>query len=156
MEKVDIEKISLLHQKMLSQAEEAWKRAYCPYSHFAVGAALATDDEKIFLGANVENAAYGSTICAERAALCSANANGYRNFTNLVLIAGYLGDYSTIEPVMPCGACRQMLAEFASLYGRDLVIISATLGKDKIVSTTIKELLPYAFGPADMGFRCKA
>lgn len=152
MEQVDLDHISIVDQKLLVEAEDALKNAYCPYSHFAVGVALATFDEQIFVGANVENASYGGTICAERAALCGANAQGQRNFAHLAIVAGHLGGFSTPEPVMPCGLCRQMLWEFSSLNKQDLRIISATLGRSKVVSVMLSELLPYGFGPEQAGF----
>lgn len=112
--------------------------AYCPYSHFPVGAALECDDGTVFTGCNVENAAYGSSICAERTALVKAVSAGKRRFTRLA-IAG------TGAVCWPCGACRQMLYEFQP----DLMILAA--GRDHRVETaTLRDLLPHGFGPDNL------
>ncbi|MGI9018258.1 MAG: cytidine deaminase [Euzebya sp.] len=122
---------------LLAQATTARQRAYAPYSGFLVGAALQTTSGEVFLGCNVENAAYPATICAERTALVSAVASGYREFTALAVIGSGPG------PTTPCGICRQMLFEFAP----DLVVIAA--GADGATSTHTlgRGLLPDGFGP---------
>ena len=110
------------------------ENAYVPYSHFAVGAALECRDGTVFTGCNIENAALGSTICAERTAACKAVSEGHRDF---VRIAVY-GDGE--HYCYPCGACRQFLAEFAP----DMEVLSA-MGGGRYVSNRLSELMPYTF-----------
>ncbi|MCL4458426.1 MAG: cytidine deaminase [Chloroflexi bacterium] len=142
-------------KRLLDAAEKATENAYNPYSHFSVGAALLTQDDQIIAAANVENTGMAS-ICAERAAICRANAMGHRMFKAVAIIArgskfGSPVDLATQEVTSPCGSCRQMLYEFAQVSGRDLETILSTTKKDKIVLTSINELLPLAFGPKDLG-----
>jgi cytidine deaminase len=92
---------------LFSAALNARKNAYAPYSHFAVGAALETKTGRVFTGCNVENLSFGLTICAERSALFAAVAAGEKEFSRIVIVA------DSREPVSPCGACRQVLAEFS-------------------------------------------
>jgi cytidine deaminase len=120
-------------------AREARERAYAPYSGFQVGAALLTDDGRTFTGANVENASYGLSMCAERTAVFHAVAEGARGLRAVAVSA--TGD----EPTWPCGACRQVLHEF----GPDMVVISEGLG-GRTEERKLTELLPLAFGPADL------
>lgn len=124
---------------LIRTAREARKRAYAPYSKFKVGAALRTRDGKIFGGCNVENASYGLCNCAERTALFSAIAAGYKrgDFTHLAVVAG------TQDPCAPCGACRQVMVE---LGGPDLVVLQSNL-KGATTTATMAQLLPGAFGP---------
>ena len=112
-------------------------KAYMPYSHFPVGAALEGADGRVFTGCNVENAAYGSCICAERTALVKAVSEGCRSFTRIAIV-GNSADYC-----WPCGSCRQMLYEFAP----DLEVLVAN--KDhEFVKYTLRQLLPHGFGPS--------
>ena len=111
-------------------------RAYCPYSHFAVGAALECADGTVFTGCNVENAAYSPGICAERTAVAKAVSEGHTDFTRIV-IAGRSADFC-----VPCGVCRQVLREFAP----DLEIICLN-GKGEEQVFTLPQLLPHSFGP---------
>ena len=116
-------------------AREASAFAYCPYSNFRVGAAVLTGDREIIGGCNVENASYGLTICAERNAIFRAVAKGHREIRALVLYT------PTAKPVTPCGACRQVLAEF----GGDATVVCICDGGESI-ATSLKELLAMPFG----------
>jgi cytidine deaminase len=118
---------------LVSAARAAQQRAYAPYSRFHVGAALEADDGRVFVGCNVENASYGLTICAERAAICAAVAAGARRFRRAVVVS------DSDPPAAPCGACRQVLAEFGSDFRFDAV------GPKGAASWTIAALLPAAF-----------
>lgn len=150
MQHTSYSKLSPSQQKLVNAAEEVMKNSYNPYSHFFVGAALLAKGGTIISGTNVENAAYGSSICAERSALLRANAMGFRQFDAVsVIVRGETVDVQ--EPSAPCGSCRQMLNEVAQLAGKDLVVILSNTKKDKIILSTIHELLPLAFGPADLG-----
>ena len=115
-------------------AREASAFAYCPYSNFRVGAAVLTSDGEIIGGCNVENASYGLSICAERNAIFQAVATGHREIRALVLYT------PTAKPATPCGACRQVLAEF----GCDVTVICICDGAESIV-TNLKELLAMPF-----------
>jgi cytidine deaminase len=123
-----------LHE-LYERAEAAAANAYVPYSRFRVGAALAASDGRVIEGANVENASYGLTICAERVACTAAVAAGVRSFAAIAIhVDGADGQ--------PCGACRQVLAEFAP----DLTVVYRRAGE--LVARPLAELLPDAFVPA--------
>lgn len=124
---------------LLAQARAASERAYAPYSRFRVGAAVLADDGRVFSGANVENASYGLTSCAERNAIFAAVFAGART---IVAIAIHT---PTDAPTAPCGACRQVIFEF----GPAAHIVSCCSG-DAIHATSIGALLPDAFGPRDL------
>ena len=118
---------------LLAQAISTRSAAYAKYSQFAVGAALETRSGKVFTGCNVENLSYGLTICAERNAVFAAVAAGERDFTRIVIVA------DSHEPVTPCGACRQVLAEFAE----DLEVRSVNL-EGVEYRANLRTLLPRA------------
>jgi cytidine deaminase len=117
----------------VSAARAAQTRAYAPYSNFRVGAALESESGDVYVGCNVENASYGLTICAERAAVCAAVSAGAQRFRRAVVVS------DADPPAAPCGACRQVLAEF----GRDFRI--EAVGPRGTATWTMAELLPAAF-----------
>ena len=119
---------------LIDAARAAQQHAYAPYSHFRVGCALEADDGRVFVGCNVENASYGLTICAERAAVCAAVAAGAQRFRRAVVVS------DADPPAAPCGACRQVLSEFGPTLRVDGVSPAGS------VTWTIAELLPAAFG----------
>ncbi|MDQ6933483.1 MAG: cytidine deaminase [Candidatus Eremiobacteraeota bacterium] len=125
--------MSIETETLLEAARRAREKAYAPYSKFAVGAALRTADGSIFTGANVENSSLGLSLCAERLAACSAVAAGHRQF-QAIAVVGPTGALSA-----PCGACRQVLAEF-SIAMRVMYVMSSAA-----VQTTLYELLPDRF-----------
>ena len=154
MFRIHYDKLAASRKKLVDAAEKAMETAYNPYSNFFVGAALLSRDGKIITGSNVENAAYGSTICAERAAIVRANAMGIRTFDKLAIIARGQ-DFDTKEVTGPCGGCRQVLYESYQISEEHLEVIMSSTKKDQIMIATIDELLPLGFGPKDMGIDVK-
>lgn len=129
--------ISSIETALIEKAAAAMNRAHAPYSCFRVGAAVLTAEGQIVTGCNVENASYGLTVCAERNAVCAAVASGARTIRKIAIVTG-----STI-PDWPCGACRQVLAEFGS---DRMTIIAATMGPNrKVRRSTLGKLLPERF-----------
>ncbi len=123
---------------LVQSAREARRWAYAPYSHYAVGAAVLTDSGRIYDGVNVENAAYPNGICAERVAVHKAVSEGERIFPAIAVVTSNGGT--------PCGACRQVLAEFGS---ETVVLLADEKGK-LVQETSLSALLPGAFGPQDL------
>ncbi|MFN8530610.1 MAG: cytidine deaminase [Anaerolineae bacterium] len=121
--------------QLLDHALHGGERAYIPYSHYRVGAALMSADGTIYEGCNIENAAYPATICAERVALVKAVSEGVRQFTAIAVVTENGG--------APCGVCRQMLFEF----GPEMQVILADARKRIIFNGPLKDLLPLGFGP---------
>ena len=127
-----------LREKLIQDAMEARRWAYAPYSNYPVGAALLTASGRIYDGVNVENAAYPTTMCAERVAVYKAVSQGERAFLAIAVVTANGGS--------PCGACRQVLAEF----GLDTVVLIADAQGQLVHATTVTDLLPGAFGPSDL------
>jgi len=119
-------------EKLIAEAQAARQRAYAPYSHYLVGAALLSADGTVILGCNVENAAYPATICAERVALTAAIAQGHRTFVAIAV--------ATVNGATPCGICRQVMAEL----GPEMVVYLSD-AEGNYQSTTVMALLPGAF-----------
>src|SRR5512138_2523856 len=126
-------------QSLIDLANAARQRAYAPYSHYPVGAALRTRTGRVFTGVNVENASYPQTMCAERVAIFKAVSEGEKDFEVISVVTNNGGS--------PCGGCRQVMAEF----GLDTIVLLAN-GDGKLTKqTTVRELLPEAFTPEKLG-----
>jgi len=131
--------MSMTPKALMAEAVKARKRAYAPYSHFAVGAALLAKNGRVYPGCNIENASYGLTICAERNAVWKAVSEGVKEFTAVAVTA------RDGRGAPPCGSCRQVLHEFAPnawVYWRD--------ARGRILKRKLTELLPNAFNLADL------
>ncbi|WP_037463162.1 cytidine deaminase [Sphingobium herbicidovorans] len=133
-------------KRLIEAARAARKNAYAPYSRFAVGAAVRLTNGDVIVGANFENASYGLSLCAETVALAAANAQG--RIIDVVAIAVVGGDSA---PITPCGRCRQILAEAEQVAGRRIAVYCAASSGDSVVEHSIAELLPFSFGPNDLG-----
>lgn len=126
-------------ERLVAAARDAMRLSYSPYSHYPVGAALLLEDGRVVQGANIENAAYPVSLCAERAAVAVALAHGAATFLAVAVASG--GD----PPAPPCGACRQVLAEFNPTLP---VLVAGTSGPASLYR--LDELLPWSFGPAHL------
>ena len=132
-------------QELCHMALEARKKAYSPYSHFKVGAAILAKNGQVFTGCNIENAAYTPSNCAERTAVFKAVSEGVTQFAMLAVVGGK-GDAETLPIAAPCGVCRQVLNEFCELEMPVLLV----KGENDYMETTLGELLPMGFGPKDL------
>lgn len=121
--------------ELIDLAVEVSQQAYVPYSHFPVSTVLVTKDDQIYTGVNIENASFGLTNCGERTAIFKAVSEGARSFKELIVYG------QTEKPISPCGACRQVMAEF---FEPDLPVTLVSKDKSTVVMT-VKELLPYSF-----------
>ena len=135
----------MIDQKdLICKALKARENAYASYSAFTVGAALLARDGRVFLGANVENASFGATLCAERAAFGAAVSAGVRDFAAVAVVGGKGDSLTAFCP--PCGICRQVMAE---LCCEDFQIL--LFDGEKTRAFTLKEMLPYGFGAKELG-----
>ncbi|MDL4840843.1 cytidine deaminase [Aquibacillus rhizosphaerae] len=125
---------------LIEKAKEAREKAYTPYSKFQVGAALLMKSGKVYLGCNIENAAYPVSLCAERVAIFKAISEGETDFEQLAVVA------DTDRPVPPCGSCRQVMSEF---FSKSMDVHTSNL-HNKVKTMTVEELLPFSFEPSDL------
>lgn len=135
--------MSAERESLVTAAREAAQHAYAPYSRFPVGAALAFADGSVVTGANVENASYGLSLCAETVAVAKALSDGTRGGLVAVAVSG-----GGTLPVTPCGRCRQVLSELAQLGETDPLVWCA--GAGEVLELRLSQLLPHAFGPANL------
>jgi len=135
------------HDALIAAARGAMDTAYAPYSGFHVGAALLFDDGAIITGANVENASYGLSLCAETVACALATHAGRRGGLLAVAVLGGMGGHVG-DAISPCGRCRQVLNELAALGGTDPLVLC--VGEPEVVEMRLSVLLPNAFGPANL------
>ena len=141
--------------QLVAAARDASRNAHAPYSRFAVGAAVLLDDGTVITGANFENASYGLSLCAETVAIATASAAGrLRDIVAIGVIGGAMdaeGRATGTSLVSPCGRCRQVINEAAQMGGRDLPVHCGAAQGDAVRSYRLSDLLPDAFGPADLG-----
>lgn len=132
--------------ELVRLALEARQRAYTPYSHFKVGAALLTKEGKVYQGCNIENAAYTPSNCAERTAFFKAVSEGEYDFAAIAIVGG-AEDAKELELCAPCGVCRQVMMEFCD-YNKFEIILGKSPEEYKVMS--LEDLLPMGFGPANL------
>lgn len=130
------------NQNLIELAMKAREKAYAPYSHFAVGAALLTKEGQVYTGCNIENASYGATNCAERTAIFKAVSEGAKEFIKIAIVGGKAGEEIT-EYAYPCGVCRQVMAEFCDVKEMTVLIAKS---ENEYVEKKLDELLPLSFG----------
>ena len=131
-------------KELVLLAIEAMKNSYSPYSNYKVGAALLTKDNKVYKGCNIENVAFGPTVCAERVAFLKALSDGEREFSKIAVVGGKNGEVTGAFP--PCGVCRQVMHEFCS-DDFEILIVKENNSFDKVL---LKDLLPYSFKPENV------
>jgi cytidine deaminase len=146
------DRLTTQQQELIRVAMQAMETAYNPYSRFYVGCALRLSDGTIVSGSNVENAAYGSTICAERMTIGRANAMGRRDIVSMAVMGrgeNFLPNEAKITG--PCGSCRQMIYEASQIAGADIEMLLAVPQLTRTIVTSIEQLLPLPFGPVELG-----
>lgn len=126
-------------EELIRKANEAREQAYAPYSRYQVGAAVLTADGQVFTGCNIENAAYPSSLCAERVAIFKAVSEGHRQLRAIAVVTSNGGS--------PCGGCRQVMREFG---GKQLIVLIADGSGTLLEELTLDELLPRSFGPEEL------
>jgi cytidine deaminase len=143
-----------VRETLLAAARAAAAKAYAPYSGYHVGAALLLGDGTVVTGANVENASYGLTLCAETVAVAKLANDGRLADLVAVMIVGGRPDGDALtggDPVHPCGRCRQMLNEAAQQSRRDIIVLCASGDGTQMATYPLSTLLPHSFGPKDLG-----
>lgn len=149
--RVSFSELDHLDCELVERAQEACARAYAPYSLFAVGAAVRSKSGRVYSAANVENASFGLTICAEAAALSLANAAGDFSAEAIAVVGFAISDAaSDSQIVTPCGSCRQIIAEASRSSDSDVRVLCCNGELSSIDVSTITELLPSAFGLGEM------
>ncbi|OWK33447.1 cytidine deaminase [Sphingomonas dokdonensis] len=144
--------------RLIAQARTAARHAHAPYSGFGVGAAVLLIDGSVVHGANFENASYGLSLCAETVALATVNAQGrLADVVAIGVVGGMIRDGAIAgeDVVRPCGRCRQVINEAAQIGGRDVRVHCAGAEGEAVNSYLLSQLLPDAFGPADLGIGAK-
>ncbi len=142
----------ITYDELMEMAVEARLKAYTPYSKFKVGAALLTKDGKVYTGCNIENAAFTPTSCAERTAFFKAVSEGDYEFEAIAIVGGS-EDSKELGFCSPCGVCRQVMKEFCEEEFKILLHSGMSDGKHSYEVYTLKDILPYGFGPKDMKIR---
>lgn len=135
------------YEKLARAALEARKMSYCPYSGFAVGAAVLCTDGSIYTGCNIENSAFSPTVCAERTAIFKAVSEGHKKFSVLAVAGGKQEDDLPSDYCMPCGVCRQVMMEFCRPSSFEIISVKTV---DDYRCYTLEEILPLGFGASSM------
>ena len=137
--------MSIIKEKLISAAVSAREKAYTPYSHFSVGAAILCSDGSIFTGCNIENASYSATVCAERVAIFKAISEGNSKFSAIAVVGGK-EKQKIDKAISPCGVCRQVIGEFCSSEDFEIYLWDGV----KIYTYKLKELFPEGFTKEDL------